>query len=56
MGRYLKIAFSIRNAIVRDNIAQGVMRETLEAWEECNSFNTYSNGASEDFITIYSKD
>ena len=35
-----------------DNTAQGVTPRSLEAWEGHNSINTYSNGASEEFISI----
>ena len=43
------------SAVVRDNIAQGVMPGSPEAWKEHNSMNTYSNGVIEESINIYTK-
>ena len=40
---------------MRDNTAQGVMLRSPEAWEGCNSVNTFPNGASEESINIYAK-
>ena len=40
---------------LKDSTAQGMMPESPKAWEGSNSVNTYSNGASEEFIGIYAK-
>ena len=51
----LRIAPSSVSVVVRDNIAQGVTLEGLEAWKRRYSVNTCSNGASEESIGIYAK-
>ena len=40
---------------MKDNIAQGVMPRSPEAWERRNSVSTCLNGASEKSINIYAK-
>ena len=55
MGRYLRTVPCSVSAVVRDNSAQRVTPGSPEAWEERNSMNTCSNGASEESIGIYAK-
>ena len=43
------------SAVVRDNTPQRVTPGRPDFLEGCNLVNTYSNGASEESISIYAK-
>ena len=55
MRHWLEITPDIVSVVVRDNTHKGVTLKTPEAWEGCNSLNTYLNGTYEESIGIYAK-
>ena len=55
MGHCLGVASNTGSAVVRDNIVQRMMLESLESLEGRNSMNTCPNGASEGSNGIYAK-
>ena len=55
MGRCVGTAPSCVSAVVRDSTPQGVTPGSPDYLEGRNSFDTCSNGASEESIGIYAK-
>ena len=55
MGHCVGTTLSIGSVVVWNSSAQEVMPRTFKAWKECISFNTCMNGASDESISIYTK-